>query len=96
MSAVMQSAPTARIPAITPAQKFTALLKDGYRPSIDEIALMLYELQSSVVDDEVRLWLGEKETPESLADALTKAQWLAGRGPRPVSDLRYGCAGAAA
>ena len=72
---------------MTAIRELTAALEAGERPPIGDIVDLLYALQGAVVDQNVMLWLDQ--TPESLADALTKAHWRAGTGPRPVSDLRW-------
>lgn len=69
---------------ITDIQKLTAAIKDGAHIPLDDLILFLYAAQEIVADHPAMLWL-EKETPESLADALMKAQWLSGEGPRPLS-----------
>ena len=72
---------------MTAIRELTAALEAGEKPAIGEITDLLYALQGAVADHDVMLWLDQ--TPESLADELTKANWLAGGGLRPVSDLRW-------
>lgn len=69
--------PNSQASQASQVQLLTDALDAGYRPSIREIADLLYALQSAIADDDdVMLWMNN--TPESLADELVKSLWMSG------------------
>ena len=70
---------------ITYIGAFTEAVVAGYKPTMHQWAELLYAAQAQFSNSGEMLWL--TQTPESLADEIIKAMWLAGTGPRPISAL---------